>query len=661
MISLSATLLAHQKLPSRRPYLRVTALAQRGLVPLFRWTRYYTGAEPDSPQAAAVPPNGTLIRARNDAGTVYTSKVATPGSGSTYSAWTSLGAVASASTGVALAAKAGEALLLYLNGTSVKYRTSTDDGASWSAEANLITEASAPTWIAVVYRPNGDACAFYNLGAAVQRIRRVAGAWAGASTAWTNSMATITGVAADHDGSDFQLALTGTDSAGAKKAYGCLMGDGGFPANVWAGLTEIAAFDAASTASFVRPSILTPSMEAHVWFDVQETATPTYNRVHYSRTMYAYGANSAWWLEPQPHEAQSNYGLSVATGDQLNCWGVTTSGVWYASINSQQDLSARVLSASIRFANGAARAKLTLDNTDGLLSPVLSALFPGCDLRIEPGYLSAANGTAEYGASWRLTVDTLVNEISTAGGRTVTARCVGPWELLNDWHAPSSWQVAQGVQSRGITFQRIASKLGYQLATGSTSAEWTSGQPAFAHQPNETGAALIERLLAVVTDHLRAEEGLFRVRDLTTGEASTFTYGGTGNHPIFTASAISGSAPANWVRVQGPDRYSDAFDPAAVYQHGNRRAQLRNLDMSTDAKVNAAATAALRRSTLGTRNSELVTPCNAGQELYDVVTINEPRLGITNQLYRVQAVGLEYARGPNPRPRYDTTLELGAL
>ena len=108
MITLSASLTAHQKQAARSPDVRLYASAARASYPVLRWARWYTGSEPDAPTACAVAADGSLVRARNAAGTLYVSRVAAPGSGSTYSSWSSMGAIALSGSGIALAAKSGE-------------------------------------------------------------------------------------------------------------------------------------------------------------------------------------------------------------------------------------------------------------------------------------------------------------------------------------------------------------------------------------------------------------------------------------------------------------------------------------------------------------------------------------------------------------------------
>jgi len=64
MRTLSAPLLAAQRSPSAVPYLRVVISDRIGGIRRLAWTRLYSGSEPDGCHAAAMPGDGSLVRAR---------------------------------------------------------------------------------------------------------------------------------------------------------------------------------------------------------------------------------------------------------------------------------------------------------------------------------------------------------------------------------------------------------------------------------------------------------------------------------------------------------------------------------------------------------------------------------------------------------------------
>src|SRR3990172_6120940 len=143
MRALPAALLAAQKSGSAVPYLKVVVSDRIGGVRRLAFSRLYTGSEPDGYHAAAMPADGSLLRARVSGGRVYYQRVAGPGSGSNFASWTDMGAVANA--GVALCAEGTRALLFYVDtdGVTLKVRESTDSGATLGAAGTVATAAGA--------------------------------------------------------------------------------------------------------------------------------------------------------------------------------------------------------------------------------------------------------------------------------------------------------------------------------------------------------------------------------------------------------------------------------------------------------------------------------------------------------------------------------------
>src|SRR3972149_4400047 len=93
---LSAPLLAAQKSASAVPYLKIVVSDRIGGIRRLAYSRLYTGSEPDGYHAATRPADGSLARARVRGGRLYYQRVANPGSGSDFSAWTDLSAAANA-------------------------------------------------------------------------------------------------------------------------------------------------------------------------------------------------------------------------------------------------------------------------------------------------------------------------------------------------------------------------------------------------------------------------------------------------------------------------------------------------------------------------------------------------------------------------------------
>lgn len=163
----------------------------------------------------------------------------------------------------------------------------------------------------------------------------------------------------------------------------------------------------------------------------------------------------------------------------------------------------------------------------------------------------------------------------------------------------------------------------------------------------------MQRLIAATPDYLIGTDA-FLVVGTSPTEASTYAYGTT--HGI-AALTIGSEAGPNWQRLQGSDRFADAYTARETSAIGPRFRQLRDLSATTDALVTAEAAAALRRHSMApSAPGQLTAPANAGQELLDVVDITSPELGLTAALYRIVELGVRFTRGPEPR--FDSLLSL---
>jgi len=666
MITLSGTLAAHQKRTARSPNLEAKAAATRDGFPLLLWERWYTGSEQDNYHATAIAGDGSLVRLRLDAGNLYLSRVANPAAGSTYSTWSLLAAI-TPNTGFAIASKPGEMFIIYGHNTnSISYRTSTTNGGSWSAPTLIVSgEAFTIGPLACAYNATGDVAFWYSNPASsvVKWRKKTGGAWS-ALTTWTRGAdaATITGIGATYELGDFTLLMTGTAPTTLnRQVWQTRMGDGGLPAGAWQALAPITEADAAGGLSFREPFVVRFAGRTLGSFTAEEVGAAPAKLAQLTHPP-GDSPSTANWTEPVPHEAAGAYGLALAY-DGSRLFATTPFGVWVATVDlGTDDLTARVLAASYRLTPDISRCRLELDNHDGALSGLPNTAYPltmpGGQLSLRPGYKSGASAAPEYGASLDFTIDQIIYEVRD-GKATTTLDCSGPWETIARYRAPQAWQVAAGTLNRGAIFTRLAARAGLRLTSSSPSADWTATSPAFTIAPGEDGRSILHRLLAVVSDQVRTASQRFVIVGVSTTDTSTYSYGGAGEHGVTAFARVDGTADNNWIRAAGPDRYADDHDFAAIYRHGPQLRLLRNLDLTTNTKAQNAAAAALRRDTVVAKTGELVAPFNAGQELYDVVTVTVAGAGVSAEAFRVVSLGLEYHRGPGNRARYDSILGLG--
>ncbi len=317
MRTLTPTLLSAQQSSSGVPYLKAIVSDRVGGIRRLAWTRHYTGAEPDGYHAACVPGDGSLVRARVTAGHLYYQRIATPTPGSDFSPWTDLGVCADA--GVALCADGSRVLLFYVDagGMLVKVRESTDNGATLGAAVTAATASGAVTWLAADVKASGDACLIYSVGGSVISAKRTSGAW-GSPAAWTNTAASITGLACYHHG-DWNLAVAGTDASGHAFLWTCVFGEGfSQPNNTWSALREVMRASPGSGVTYRAPFLSRPDT-FRLTFVEKYTGTVAYFRPYHSYSPATTDFASNLWREPVPFDLASEYGQAIAFGASSAC------------------------------------------------------------------------------------------------------------------------------------------------------------------------------------------------------------------------------------------------------------------------------------------------------------------------------------------------------
>ena len=564
MRAIPDSLKAHQRGPDRLPHVRAIIRAERWGVPLLPWERLYTGDERDCPHALAVAGDGTVIRARNDAGALAVSRASSPGTDSAWDRWTGLGS-AEPDTGVALGARGSEVLLLYIarGGRELTLRRSSNRGATWAAAQALVRESAAIERLALGMRASdGDACAFYTQGSgALKRLRRRAGVWDTAGANWDRGgeVSALTGVATMHDGRDYRLVVSGrAHPSGRKQVWSTFLGDGGFPADFWAGLSVIAESDASSAREFGGPGVFQPGgLDQRACFAARDAGGEPGSRVYTSHPPTSVSGNPEGWSEPEPHEATSAYGLAVATPEPGTAWGSTPGGVWRARLGHSLDVSEHIVEVSWRLAPFATRARLVLDDSGG----ALPELAPGRTVEIAPGYRSGAGGGPEYGGAVHAVIDDVTRERS-AGQARVVLECSGHWERLAAWRPSQVWQSAANEYSRERLFWRLCASAGIRVS-GQGGQDWSGSSPAFAVSPGESGLSAARRLLGTSRVAVRSSGDGLAVSEPGAEAVERF---GDGDHPAARVALGDGAPAANWVRAQGPTIDADAHDFASIYR-----------------------------------------------------------------------------------------------
>lgn len=610
-----------------------------------------------------------------------------------FGSWTNLDTV-TAGQGLALRYDPAAATfaLAYGDGNDVKFRTSAD-GVTWSGATTIVTEASPIGSVALAFDTGGDACLFYTLATSttLKRLRRTAGTWAGAGTAWskTGSVASLTGLSAIWR-DDYYLAVTGTEvTTTHERCWSVAMGDTSLPANAWSALVPIAEADAAASLTFHSPHLALVEGFAFATFQQVEAANVASSRVMLS-TVNAAADPLATWREPYPLRFTTATAHGVALVYLQSLAILAALGANIALLGQRyndNDISSRVLSCSWRETPTSLRLRLELDDQDGLAlaqdnTAGTSAVQLGFDLAIQHGMYSDTGGLADPPELGSLLLANIarVTRRFESGKATAIVEADGPWEQMARFRAPQSW-TAPSAATRGAIFQRIAGRAGLTVTEASgaltPSTAWSADTPAFAIAPGETAAQTLRRLLAPTPDFLRiaGDTGGFQVCGLAFEAAADAeaTYGwpaDTGQNP-YAAFALVREHEPNWFRAQGPDRYADAFgfEPTHIANRDPYPTEpifdlTRDISASSNALATAAAEEARSRSQHLALRAELTAPLQSAHELYDVVSIDFDFDTYDGQAfeedYRIISRGVDFKRGPaQGAPLYNTILQLG--
>ncbi|MBN1862948.1 MAG: hypothetical protein JW790_04830 [Dehalococcoidales bacterium] len=667
MRELSPTLLTAQKEASRTPYVRVTARNRLAGIVRLNWTRLYTGSEPDYFHALAVPGDGSLIRVRisppTDGRKLYRQRVADPGPESDFSQWLYAGQynviiVAAGSLG-------SEASIFWIkNDRSIYQLESRDCGASWGSPQLIdYSPTTAINGIAVSYRPNGDIGLFFADQDVLYAKQRQSGIWQD-KVAWDKTTGELSGVAACYDG-DFNLFVTGQDTEGNFKLYSLIYGDGQkVPAGTWSALKEFARAPADGQFEYRQAFMAKP--DVHRCFFVEKFGgSEAYARPFWSHSVADTNFGDNLWHEPVPFDLASEYGLAIAHHGDYG-WLSHPGGVWRAKLAEESlDLSADLLNAKQEAGEEAGRLTVELENSHGQYATPgageLSALDIGCQLEFSPGYVTPAGSEASPGPAYWITTQ---EHASAHGKASLILQALDGWELLKNWRARHQlrWNKAASEMSVKDILAFVLARCGLKLEVKSQSPALDSYYPDFVINPNSTGEAVVKRLLSFVPDVIFIEGAKAYLVNPTAEDSPVYAYGA--DHAIIEGRYRKGAWEFNRVLVEGCEPVSeeplisDVFAWAEVARLYDRPKRLEDGNIASISQAEQRAAAYLRRAEIEAGGGTVRIPPNCGQQLYDVITLNDPRLGLGGEKRRVLGLTLTY----NPlRGEYEARLLLGAV
>jgi hypothetical protein len=141
-----------------------------------------------------------------------------------------------------------------------------------------------------------------------------------------------------------------------------------------------------------------------------------------------------------------------------------------------------------------------------------------------------------------------------------------------------------------------------------------------------------------------------------TGDSSDYTYGT--DHDILEARYRTSRMETNRAQVSGDGVFTEDFDWASIDLVYDAVSHDADLTLDTTTRAHRRGDVLLRDSEMRTGEGFLLVPLNCGQELYDVVTITDPRAPLSAATRRV--LSLEHFYNPR-KGLYTLKLGLGSV
>ena len=662
MHRLTQTLLAAQLQRSSVPYVEVSLSSRWGGVAQLAWERIYSGAEPDGSSAALISsPAGALLRVRSDpdAGTLHAQRVANPAPGGAFGAWQSLGTT-SPTSGVAIAQHGARIMLLDVapDGRTMRERTSSNDGVTFDAARTIATAGGKAQSLAAAASPAGDVLLLYaDAAGRIYSSMNTGEAWT-APQRWTNTLDDVHGIACAYIDGDWAVICCGTTSSGASGVWTCILGDGNAQAaNAWSSLTEVISAAAGSLVTYRTPSLCNADRPRMTFVEAYGGGGG------YSHTLMSYapaGARFAEhrWREPVPFPLSSDIGPAL-TADSRHVYLTTPSGVWRAPFTTNEvAISDAMISADVRETPRGATARLELDNQSGLYTTGAGgALRLGQEVSVAWGYETAAGREAAQPQRYWLRE---ARREARAGSAITLLEAEDAWWFLGAMRArrqltwPAHTVSVQQILARLLTMAGLSSTLSH------SSPAIVVTYPAMTISPNESLALGISRLMSRVPDLLRFSDGAMEAVHALETDRPVYDYGGGGGHAILEARESTALSPVNHVQVYGDGALGQAINQPELERVGNLLAQVIDRSLTTPEAAMSRAHDELRARGVLKPSARITVPVNAGQQLYDVISVTDPVIGWAGESMRVAGLRTRYNIG-GARPLYQHDIDLGGV
>jgi len=423
-----------------------------------------------------------------------------------------------------------------------------------------------------------------------------------------------------------------------------------------------------------------------------------YDRIVTSFSPPASDFVSSYWLEPIPFNLDHDFGLALAFSATA-VWATTPARVYRARLdNPDLDITADVLEADIIDEPFNPRGgTIVLRNEDGRYnnpgSGSIAALTLGAQVDISPGYGTASGPLSSQGPSYY--IEAFQHTVGPADARLII-HIVTAWAVLQRWTATRSYNWAAGQRSVRLIAQYIAARAGFALSCSNCSPASSTLQPPYTINPapwiyrlwpwspwydwsqvralirrdddwpmpalftirlGQTALRGLQNLLERVPDRPLIQAGDIILKDVPASETSVYSYGTT--HAIPRGHYRTTLKPAAHIQVFAgatANILGESIDYNTLDLRYGSALHVSDNYLTTEGDADSRASKEDRHLTIDSRDDVIVVPVNCGQELWDVIEITEPRLGLSAAKRRVVALRLRLRRDP---PTYDHILTLG--
>ncbi len=667
MLTMSGTLAAAGRKGDVKPY--VTAkIADHGIEnPHLEWSQLYEGSEGDQYNDAVIAADGSIVRCRSAGGALNVQRVTDPTVASQWTTWTTLESSGlSTQCQLALVAGAGtEVRIFWLDSAderTIKWRRSTNYGATWGSAAVVLTETAGRTIKALAgdgYTQAGsiDDRLFYTWGPGGTGPDKQL-----AMTKWNGSSwdaptydgelrYPIKGIAVGNFGSGpVAEVLIADGSASGGRRIALKEHD---PATGWGSSAALLETAAGSNYDYELPRIVVKrtGLVRH-WLGWVEryTATPTRD------TFWTCFTPVRWWVtEPVAWKNNRRFGTRLLRSSSH--WYVIGSDHAYRApvfdgagnqtvqVTTADDLNGFICEQPGPMRPG--RLVVALDNSSGKFSRAGTAgayrsLREGSQVALGLGYRTSAGYETVYNGAWFIDKVVFIRD-RRAGVDVCELHCIDPWTYLD------RFVVRRPIQLSNISVSQIAQRLwwrvsGYIPASEPAHTNMATALANFALRPGESYLSALLRLCEMAGLVLRWRgNGIVSGAGWDSVVPSLVAYG--------TGTSVEAYGTASGYALKGASQFWNGgreFGSIEVYGSGVSKAdhpwsyisevwrdtpkKVADLNMDSQTKVDNRATYEMDWIERSGKGGMFESNLDPGLELGDVVAVTDSNANLSGAL-----------------------------